>query len=168
MQGFILSGITSSVISTIERRFGLTSTEVGIIVSTYDVASLLFLIPVSFLGGRGSKSRWIGAGTFLIALGCLLMVLTEVFSDPYIPKSTTVRTTCSVYSNSSTALPSECEEDNSNSSSMVWLMYVAQVLLGIGSIPLYTLSPTYLDDNVKKENTPGYLGNLLAINEFTL
>jgi organic anion transporter 4A len=43
-------------------RFGIKSTESGLIASSYDIASFLCLLPVSYLGGRptGSKPLWIG------------------------------------------------------------------------------------------------------------
>ena len=43
----VVNGFISVVISTIERRFDLKSTESGFIASSYDMASVLCLIPVS-------------------------------------------------------------------------------------------------------------------------
>ena len=37
--------------TSIERRFNLLSSESGLIISAYDIASCLTLLPVSYLGG---------------------------------------------------------------------------------------------------------------------
>lgn len=59
--GLVVNGLINVVITTIERRFGLSSSQTGLIAGGYDVASFLLLIPVSFLGGRinASKPRFV-------------------------------------------------------------------------------------------------------------
>lgn len=61
----VVNGFVNVVITTIERRFGLRSSQTGLIAGGYDIASFLTLVPVSFLGGRSkaSKPRYICART---------------------------------------------------------------------------------------------------------
>ena len=80
---FPVSGFLNTSLSTIEKVFGLSSTESGIIISTYDVASLLAVIPVTYFGQSGSKPRYLGGGALLIALGCFVFFLPEAFRDAY-------------------------------------------------------------------------------------
>ena len=71
IQGMIFTNV---VISSIERRFGLHSTQSGIIAGSYDIGSLMAVIPVTYLGGRpgASKPKYIATGMFVMGSGSLL------------------------------------------------------------------------------------------------
>ena len=72
------------VITSIERRFGLQSTQSGLIASSYDLGSLVVMVPVSYLGGRAgaSKPRWIAAGLVVMGLGSLAWTLPHWTTPP--------------------------------------------------------------------------------------
>ena len=57
MQGLCINGFVNVVITSIERRFGLQSTQTGMIASSYDIGSLVIMIPVSYLGSRAGASK---------------------------------------------------------------------------------------------------------------
>lgn len=46
----VVNGFVNVVITTIERRYGLRSSESGLVAGGYDVASFLCLVPVSYYG----------------------------------------------------------------------------------------------------------------------
>ena len=48
VQGVCVNGLVNVVITSIERRFHLQSTQSGIIASSYDIGSLIVMIPVSY------------------------------------------------------------------------------------------------------------------------
>ena len=50
-QGFCVNGLVNTAITSIERRFGLKSAHSGIIASSYDIGSMIAMIPVSYFGG---------------------------------------------------------------------------------------------------------------------
>ena len=54
VQGMIFTNV---VISSIERRFGYDSTQSGIIAGSYDMGSLIAVIPVTYFGGRPGSSK---------------------------------------------------------------------------------------------------------------
>ena len=54
IQGMIFTNV---VISSIERRFGYDSTQSGIIAGSYDLGSLIAVIPVTYFGGRPGASK---------------------------------------------------------------------------------------------------------------
>lgn len=53
----VVNGFVNVVITTIERRYGLRSSESGLVAGGYDVASFLCLIPVSYYGKKFNEAR---------------------------------------------------------------------------------------------------------------
>ena len=53
----LVNGFVNVAISTLERRFDLKSTQSGFIASSYDMGSLLAVIPISYFGGLAGASK---------------------------------------------------------------------------------------------------------------
>ncbi len=53
----VINGFVNVCVSTVERRFGLQSTQSGIIAGAYDVGSMIAVIPVAYFGGRLGASK---------------------------------------------------------------------------------------------------------------
>ena len=50
-----------------------------------------------------------------------------------------------------------CVDDGSGNVVLVVVLILAQVLVGTGGSPLYTLGTTYIDNHVSKDKSPAYL-----------
>ena len=59
----LVNGITSASIPHLEKEFGFTSTQAGLIVASNDVSGLLLVMVVSYYGGKGHKPKWLGYGS---------------------------------------------------------------------------------------------------------
>ena len=85
--GMCVNGLVNLAITSIERRFGLQSTQSGLIASSYDIGSLLVVIPVSYFGGRvgASKPRWISLGMLVMGAGSFVWSLPHFLTGLYNP-----------------------------------------------------------------------------------
>ena len=171
----VINGFVSVVISTIERRFDLTSVESGLIASGYDIACVLCLMPVSYFGGVAHKPRWIGTGVFLLGLGSFLFSLPHFTAGSYNYESSQESNIChrnspqanftlqqSRHSDLETCDRADHQisplDQPTSLSNFKYILFMAQLLHGVGATPIFTLAVTYLDDNLKAKMTPMYVG----------
>lgn len=146
------------VITTIEKRYQLRSTESGLIAGGYDIASFLCLIPVSYLGGSRSKPVFIGSGVLVLALGSFVFSLPHYMSGQY-SFSREQEDVCLGSGNAT----SDCGDGSSvvsHLSQYKYVFFLGQLLHGAGAAPFYTLGCTYLDENVPTKMSSVYLGEL--------
>lgn len=184
LQQALSSGYINSVITTIEKRFEIPSSLSGLIASSYEIGNVITVIFVSYLGSRRHIPVWIGIGAVIMGVGSLIFMVPHFTGEANpginldnktsdnICKLVSVREQemglshllgQSGLSNPPLAPHNKLRGDNCISSKPttfgpVLLFVVAQLLLGIGGSPLFTLGTTYVDDHVKKESSSMYIG----------
>ncbi|NWI37298.1 SO2B1 protein, partial [Picathartes gymnocephalus] len=165
----LVSGYLKSSISTIERRYGLSSQTSGLLASFNEVGNTLLIVFVSYLGSRVHRPRLIGCGALLVSLAGFLMSLPHFIAGPYeydqSVASTFSNTTdlCQpgAWANLSDA---SCTPHASRENHEVLLvMFMAQALLGIGGVPIQPFGISYIDDFASERNSPLYLGILFSV-----
>lgn len=163
VQGMVVNGFVNVVITTIERRFGLRSSQSGLVAGGYDIASFLCLVPVTYLGGRpgASKPRWIAWGIVLMGCGSLLFATPHFLAGPY-RGADQRQDTCRASNSTLTpfsAVDCDAEEGVGGDTGLyMWLFLLGQLLHGAGAAPLFTLGVTFIDENVSKKMSSVYLG----------
>lgn len=156
LQGMIINGFINTVITSIERRFHLSSYQTGLVASSYDIAACICLVFVSYFGGTGHKPRWLGWGTLIMGLGSLVFTLPHFATPPYQVSESEQTQLCSA------ARPADCRDQEAGQSSYRFLFMLGQFLHGVGATPLYTLGVTYLDENVGSDYAPVYIGECVC------
>ncbi|KAM9138092.1 solute carrier organic anion transporter family member 4C1 isoform 1-T1 [Pangshura tecta] len=155
-QGIVVNGLINVSISTIEKRFELNSSLTGVISASYDIAFCVLSLFVSFFGERGHKPRWLAFSSFMIGLGSLVFALPH-FAGGIYQFGSKIEDTCQVSGTSSANFTCNTSKESSLSN-YLYVFILAQLLLGVGGTPLYTLGTAFIDDSVPKHKSSLYIG----------
>ena len=122
----------------------------------------VFVAFVSHFGRKGHRPRIIAVGVLMSGIGFLLCGLPHVMLTPYTSAPSGCNATkpfldyCSAHPEERDVSCSlEFEKPAFNP--VVWLI-IGQILVGIGNVPMRPLGTTYIDDFVRKKETPILLG----------
>ncbi|XP_034253759.1 solute carrier organic anion transporter family member 5A1, partial [Thrips palmi] len=181
LQQALSSGYINSVITTIEKRFEIPSSLSGLIASSYEIGNVITVIFVSYLGSRRHIPVWIAIGAVIMGIGSLIFMVPHFVAESH---------ASSAMSNSSNdnicrAVPirdqdmglgrlsphnnlrgDNCIKGTPSTAGPVLLFVVAQLLLGCGGSPLFTLGTTYIDDHVRPESASLYIGCMYSMAAF--
>ncbi|KAF1401972.1 Solute carrier organic anion transporter family member 2B1, partial [Spheniscus humboldti] len=168
----LVSGYLKSSISTIERRYGLSSQTSGLLASFNEVGNTLLIVFVSYFGSRVHRPRFIGCGAILVSLAGFLMSLPHFITGPYEYD----QSVASMFSNTTDLCQPGVPGSRGNLSDagctphaarenheVLLVMFVAQALLGIGGVPIQPFGISYIDDFASERNSPLYLGILFSV-----
>lgn len=161
MSGTLSTGYLNSVITTIEKRFEIGSTISGLIAASYEFGSLVAVIFISYFGGRRHIPRWIGKGVILMGFGALLFALPHIIAKKYtvhqgLTSNLTDENICKIVGSDHSG--ENCIDKNAGNLVYVLILITAQILIGTGGTPIFTLGTTYIDNHVPKDKAPAYLG----------
>ncbi|NXO52228.1 SO2B1 protein, partial [Aramus guarauna] len=168
----LVSGYLKSSISTIEKRYGLSSQTSGLLASFNEVGNTLLIVFISYFGSRVHRPRFIGCGAILVSLAGFLMSLPHFITGPYKYD----QSVASTFSNTTDLCQPGVPGSQGNLSDdgctphavkenheVLLVMFIAQALLGIGGVPIQPFGISYIDDFASERNSPLYLGILFSV-----
>ncbi|XP_033734178.1 solute carrier organic anion transporter family member 4A1-like isoform X2 [Pecten maximus] len=162
VEGAAVNGVVNIVLTTLEKRYNLSSSQSALIVSSTDIGAIIFVLFVSYFGSKGHRPRWLGGGTMVMMLGSLVFLVPHIFSDTY--DVSTIDAGGNGTNICDPNNPDPCAEQTSGETSVfLYVFMLAQFVHGVGFTPFFTLGTAYVDDNAKTESTAIYLGLIYAI-----
>ncbi|CAB0005693.1 unnamed protein product [Nesidiocoris tenuis] len=173
LMGLILSAAYSyfnGTITTIEKRFQIPSQTTGIISVGNDISTLLVGAIITYFGGKGHRPRWMAFGLYTVVLFCLLnalphflygpgddaLSLTMEYGGSTIDHNATQDALEKFHSSSLCKAKIESDDgpEAEGSSAPAIILFISQVISGIGGSLYFTLGVAYMDDNTKKSQAP--------------
>lgn len=146
------------------------------ITTSYEFGHIPFVVAVSLISRRYNRSKLIGIGGIMMAIGCVVYLIPMflAFGNPSAIHNVAINVSANSLDSSMDG-PSLCVAGNRSeytdcgssgggaSTFMVAILCLAQCILGIGASPIYTLGLTYLYENIpKRSRYPVYSGMMYA------
>jgi len=171
----------SGVVRTLERRFGLSSSQTGLMSSANDVIHVCIVVFIGYFGRKGHKPRIICVTVLFSALAGFMMTIPHFFmSSAYdtvryrLVNSTnassllskTTNRFCLNWNSTGDAISGDqCDQlEESSSQTAVhpayYVFLTAQFISGIGGSGLHTLSLAYIDENAPGSKSSLYIGKI--------
>ncbi|XP_028981898.1 solute carrier organic anion transporter family member 2A1 isoform X1 [Diachasma alloeum] len=160
----------NGTITTMERRFKISSKTTGFITIGTDVSEIFGSV-YCYYAGKGHRPRWMAVGIYLIMLYCCLSMLPHFLYGPgedalqltkkynrsyHQPDANELqhedretKFLCNLDHNQTT----RCVESDGHFAPPV-ILFIAQLIGGVGSSLFGTLGVSYMDDNFEKAQTP--------------
>ncbi|KAL9981591.1 hypothetical protein ACROYT_G010316 [Oculina patagonica] len=139
------------------------------ILSSNSIAALILTPLVGYVGGSRKKPVFCGWGLFIMAAGFFIFTLPHFISSPYqagvfIDSNATSSHSMLCAGNATNfGGKTDCNEKTGGNNLYYALFILGMIVVGTGSTPLYALGVPYVDENVKKEGSPMYLGIFAAL-----
>ncbi|XP_070568566.1 solute carrier organic anion transporter family member 4C1-like [Ptychodera flava] len=160
VQGMILNGLVPAVSSTVATRYQLSSTQIGVIVAMYDLTVLALVPFVSYALASKNKPRWLGVGAVVMAVGALVWSIPQYTSGLYVAGTTIFPLPLCEHGNTTTI---ESSRLSNSLSKYFYVFLLAQMLIGIGATPIYTVGYAWVDENTTTNKSGWYIGVLSAM-----
>jgi MFS family permease len=161
LQGAYFTYMIGSM-STLEKRFAFESKVSGFILIADNLSQMVVSPIIGYLGTKWNRSRIIATGELLVALSCIMSAIpyfiygpaTHFLSDSGTFSNVTKYEVCGGKNDYELS----CKlKHHSTVIPAVVILWFGSFINGLGYTAFYTVGLPYLDDNVKKKNSPIYL-----------
>ena len=172
LQGAAFTYMIGSI-TTLEKRYAFGSKITGLILITDNFVAIIFNPLFGYLASHMHRPRLIGYCQIVVIIGCFLAALPYFIYGPAFHMLTTDHHSSSLvksnktyeFCDSNQRPDSECLDVNGSNTVIpaVVILCLATCCNGIGFVAFYTIGFPFIDDNVKKKNSPLYISIFLKV-----
>ena len=159
------------IVRTVEKRFGLSSTQTNFVMSINDIVHICLVIFVGYFGRKAHKPKILAITSLFLVLGSLLMSLPYFIYGEALPFLSSDNST--MLSAHKTQIPlcegesdmnstEECSKgdtDGLSETDAAWYIFLtASAFNGLGGVAMQVLGMAYVDENAEKTKSSLYLG----------
>ncbi|XP_034102050.1 solute carrier organic anion transporter family member 74D-like [Drosophila albomicans] len=157
----------NSTMTTLEKRYKIPTKVLGVLSTGNDISAMFSSIIIGYYLRNVHRPRWMGLGFLIITVFCIMnaslhflygagedaLKLTHEFGN----QNMTGNSTSSLSSSQlCTSEKTNCHMDIESWSPII-ILFVAQLILGIGAGMVIIVGVAYMDDNTAKSKAPAML-----------
>ncbi|GBL94495.1 Solute carrier organic anion transporter family member 4A1 [Araneus ventricosus] len=156
--------------TTLEKRFAYDSKRSGIVMISDEIAPIILGALIGYFGGFAHRPKLLTIGMLIGAVSSFIMALPYFI---YGPASNSVAFQQAVSrvpgvkaqfcDKEYNSLLGECGE--SITTPVLTIFFMSNFLKGLSGCIFYTIGTSYMDDSIKKKNSPMYLGSVVTSNK---
>ncbi|XP_064473123.1 solute carrier organic anion transporter family member 74D-like [Ornithodoros turicata] len=169
-----LKAYLNGCITTIEKKFALSGKMLGIVLIADNVSSLFASLLIGYYATKISRPKIIVFGVCTAVAGCYLCALPHVIYGPGTSRqiggqqgenqagvTPRIQKEYCLSENDKVELK---DESSTTPVAMVAvsILFIANMLIGLGGSAFYIAGTTYTDDNVKKKDSPVYFSLIMS------
>ncbi|EDV29540.1 uncharacterized protein TRIADDRAFT_18955 [Trichoplax adhaerens] len=162
----LVSGFTASVVSSLEKRFILTSAEVGALPACSEVSAAIIGFIASYYAGLRHKGRFLSIGALVVGIGSIIFALPHFFVGPYQPIITTSNYTDLCIDKPDSFADQVCNINAgvpTSSRRFYPIFIISQLIMGAGYNLLWNIGYAYIDENVHPLSSAMYLAIMSSV-----
>ena len=160
-QGFICNGLNNVLLTSIERRFGFTSTQVALFSTLFNTTVGIFSSLVCYIGHR-HRPRALALGGMTLSIGMAVLLIPHFISSKYVVGVSRSTDIChlntslnTLYNVTACTLPSN--------RIYLGIFLVGHSISGLGNIPVQSLSYAHLDSIADRSRASMYFLAMKAV-----
>lgn len=160
-------------LSTIERRFAMSSKTTGIILIADNLSPIIINLIAGYYASRISRPKLMGIGALMVVLSCLLSIVPYLVYGPALhilssnPAELLARKKPDNLLCSAVGKHHDCAPGSAADSYVPFaLFFVANFINGFGGSTFFIVGSSYMDDNIQKKNSPMYFGECVPQSRF--
>lgn len=173
--GMQATGFTGVIITSLEKRYELRSTETAFIASVYEISAAIVGTIASFYACQGHKPRYLAYGAVTMSLGAFIFALPHFISGEYYSKASNENAALCYHSdiNNSTATSSMSVATIASNDilcsatsalrNFIYIILFGQVLVGAGNNLLWNVGMACMDENVSPNVSSIYMAVMMAL-----